>query len=74
MLALTADENVELIAMADAFADRIEKSLNGIKEHFEGAKKIEVKENNRFVGFDAYKKAIDLADVVILTTPPRRSC
>ena len=23
---------------------------------------------NRFVGFDAYKKAIDLADVVILTT------
>ena len=25
--ALTADENVELVAMADAFADRIEKSL-----------------------------------------------
>ena len=23
-----------------------------------------------FVGFDAYKKAIDMADVVILTTPP----
>ena len=68
--ALTADENVELVAMADAFADRIEKSLNGIKEHFDGKKKIEVKEKNRFVGFDAYKKAIDLADVVILTTPP----
>jgi myo-inositol 2-dehydrogenase/D-chiro-inositol 1-dehydrogenase len=56
--------------MADAFADRIEKSLNGIKEHFDGKKKIDVKEKNRFVGFDAYKKAIDLADVVILTTPP----
>jgi len=68
--ALTADENVELVAMADAFADRIEKSLNGIKEHFDGKKKIDVKEKNRFVGFDAYKKAIDLADVVILTTPP----
>jgi len=68
--ALTADENVELVAMADAFADRIEKSLNGIKDHFDGKKKIEVKEKNRFVGFDAYKKAIDLADVVILTTPP----
>ena len=25
--ALTADENVELVAMADAFADRIERSL-----------------------------------------------
>lgn len=68
--ALTADENVELVAIADAFADRIEKSLNGIKDHFDGKKKIDVKEKNRFVGFDAYKKAIDLADVVILTTPP----
>ena len=68
--ALTADENVELVAMADAFADRIEKSLKGIKEHFDGEKKIIVKEKNRFVGFNAYKKAIDLADVVILTTPP----
>ena len=68
--ALTADDNVDLVAMADAFADRIETSLIGIQEHFEGEKKIRVKEKNRFVGFDAYKKAINLADVVILTTPP----
>ena len=68
--ALTADENVELVAMADAFADRVDRSLKGIQEHFEGQKKIDVKEKNRFVGFDAYKKAIDLADVVILSTPP----
>ncbi len=68
--ALTADDNVELVAMADAFADRLENSLKGIQEHFEGEKKIRVKEKNRFVGFDAYKKAIDMADVVILATPP----
>ena len=68
--ALTADDNVDLVAMADAFADRIETSLIGIQEHFEGEKKIRVEEKNRFVGFDAYKKAINLADVVILTTPP----
>ncbi len=68
--ALTADDNVDLVAMADAFGDRIETSLMGIQEHFEGEKKIRVKEKNRFVGFDAYKKAINLADVVILTTPP----
>ncbi len=68
--ALTADDNVDLVAMADVFADRIEISLMGIQEHFEGEKKIRVKEKNRFVGFDAYKKAINLADVVILTTPP----
>jgi len=68
--ALTADQNVELVAMADAFGDRIEKSLKGIQEHFDGEKKINIPEKHRFIGFDAYKKAIDMADVVILTTPP----
>ena len=68
--ALTADPDVKLVAMADAFADRIEGSLKAIQEHFEGEKTIKVKEKNRFVGFDAYKKAIDMADVVILATPP----
>ena len=68
--ALKADENVKLVAMADVFQDRLEDSLKNIKEHFEGTRDIKVKEKNRFVGFDAYKKAIDLADVVILTTPP----
>lgn len=68
--ALTADENVELVAMADAFADRLEGSLKTIQEYFEDEKKIEVKNENRFVGFNAYKRAIDAADVVILATPP----
>ena len=68
--ALTADDKVELYAMADAFRDRIDSSLNGIKEHFDGSKNIDIKEKNMFTGFDAYKKAIDLCDVVILTTPP----
>ena len=68
--ALTADENVELVAMADAFGDRIERSLKGIQDHFDGQKKINIPEKHRFIGLDAYKKAIDMADVVILTTPP----
>ena len=68
--ALTADDNVELVSMADIFVDRIEKSLKGIQDHFEGKKKINVKEKHIFIGFDAYKKAIDMADVVILSTPP----
>ena len=68
--ALQADENVELIAMADAFQDNVEKSLKTVQEHFDGVKKIKVNPKNLFSGFDAYKKAIDLADVVILTTPP----
>ena len=68
--ALTADKNVKLVAMADAFKDRIDNSLKAIQEHFDGEKKIDVKPKHQFVGFDAYKKAIDMADVVILTTPP----
>ena len=68
--ALTADADVELVAMADAFQDRLEGSLAAIQEHFEDERTIQVKEENRFTGFDAYKKAIDKADVVILATPP----
>ena len=68
--ALNADDNVELISMADAFRDRIDSSLKGIQDHFGDTKKIKVKEKNIFIGFDSYKKAIDLCDVVILTTPP----
>jgi len=68
--ALTADDQVELVAMADVFQDRLDSSLKAIIDHFDGRKKIKVKDKNKFVGFDAYKKAIDEADVVILTTPP----
>ena len=68
--ALTADPDVELVAMADAFMDRAESSLAAIREHFDGERKIKIKKKNIFAGFDAYKSAIDLADVVILATPP----
>lgn len=68
--ALTADADVELVAMADAFEDRLNGSLSAITEHFDGERDIKVAEKNRFVGLDAYRKAIDQADVVILATPP----
>ncbi|UNY98726.1 Gfo/Idh/MocA family oxidoreductase [Zhouia spongiae] len=68
--ALKADENVELVAMADAFEDRLQSSLKNLLKEFEGTKKVKVKDKNQFVGFDAARKAMDLADVVILTTPP----
>jgi len=68
--ALNADPDVELVAMADAFKDRLEGSLKSITDHFGEMRKIDVKEKNRYVGFDSYKQAIDQADVVILATPP----
>ncbi|PKD17022.1 dehydrogenase [Salegentibacter salinarum] len=68
--ALKADENVELVAMADAFEDRLSGSLQSLQKEFEGSKRVNVQDKHRYVGFDAYKKAIDQADVVILATPP----
>ncbi|MEO5648362.1 MAG: Gfo/Idh/MocA family oxidoreductase [Ginsengibacter sp.] len=69
--ALRTKQNVELVAMGDAFKDRLDDSYKNIKEALgENAKRLNVKEENKFVGFDAYKKAIPLADVVILATPP----
>ena len=75
--ALMTKQNVKLVAMADAFKDRLDNSLKNLQEEITESsgvavakKKIDVKEENKFVGFDAYLKAIPLADVVILTTPP----
>ncbi len=66
--ALSTMGPVRLVAVADAFKDRLEGSLNGLKRQFD--KKVEVGEEQKFVGLNAYKEAIKLADVVILTTPP----
>lgn len=69
--ALSTKENVQLVAMADAFADRLNNSYNDIKgEVGDKPGRLNVKEEHKFVGFDAYQKAIALADVVILATPP----
>ena len=68
--ALNADPNTELVAMADAFEDRLQGSLINIKRAFDGSKRINVPEGNQFVGFDGAEKAMALADVVILATPP----
>ncbi len=68
--ALEADDNVELVAMADLFEDRLNSSYGNLYEKYGNTKKMNVKQAHRFHGFDGYKKAIDLADVVILATPP----
>ena len=75
--ALRSKQNVKLVAMADAFKDRIDSAYKAITGDLSEAgitgdisKLIDVPEERKFVGFDAYKQAIALADVVILTTPP----
>ncbi len=67
--ALSTKSNVKLVAMADAFEDRLKKSLKSITEAVD-ANKVDVPEERQFVGFEGYKQAIELCDVIILTTPP----
>lgn len=68
--AMAADPNVRLVAMADAFEDRLQGSLETLSKQNEIAEKISVPKERRFVGFDAYKPVIESCDVVILATPP----
>ncbi len=62
---------VKLVAMADVFDDRLKDSYEAVsKAHKE---KVDVKKEHKFIGFDAYKHAMDVlkpGDVVILATPP----
>lgn len=75
--ALLSKQNVKLVAMVDAFKDRLDSSYKNITGDLSEAgitgdlnKLIDVPEDRKFVGFDGYLKAIPLADVVILATPP----
>jgi predicted dehydrogenase len=76
--ALQSKQNVKLVAMADAFRDRLDSCHKNITSEdlsdagTKGSVKamVDVPEDRKFVGFDAYLKAIPLADVVILATPP----
>ncbi len=66
--ALNTGDDVRLVAMADAFQERLDSSYkNLVNIHGD---KVAVKDEHKFVGLDGYKEAIGLADVVFLTTPP----
>lgn len=68
--ALSADPNVELVAMGDAFGDALNSSLNQLMKSEALAGKVKVDNDHKFIGLDAYKKVIDSCDVVLLASPP----
>lgn len=65
--ALVADPNTSLVAVADLFPDKLELGLQALRTQH--GQRADVPKERQFVGFDAYKSAIALADVVILATP-----
>lgn len=68
--ALSADSGNQLVAMADAFRDRLDDCYETLSKRYGDSEQLNVPEDHKFTGFDGYKKAIQLADVVILATPP----
>src|SRR5712671_3047252 len=67
--ALTADANVVLTAVGDAFEDRLQTCLKNLQTKH--SDKVKVTPEKCFVGLDAYQKVIDSGvDLVLLASPP----
>lgn len=62
---------IKIVALADLFENQIGDHHDALKQEY--GDKVDVPAERRFVGFDAYMKAMDClkpGDVVILATPP----
>jgi len=69
--ALRTKGPTKLVAMADVFDNRLKGSLNHLRRNLKG--KVDVTPQRCFLGFDAYRRAIDCVapgGVALLTTPP----
>jgi len=64
---------IKLVAMAEIMAGQLQSSLASLKQEPKLNTKIDVPADRQFVGFDAYKMALDClkpGDVAIFATPP----
>lgn len=65
--------NTKLVAMADVFSRKLDISYETLKGRYEDKPgKFDVNDDRKFLGFTAYKDAMDAlnpGDIVILTTP-----
>jgi len=62
---------IQLKAMADVFDKNLSNSLEALKSKH--ADRLDVSPERKFIGFDAYRQAMDClkpGDIVVLTTPP----
>ena len=64
---LKAAKGVTVVALGDTYIDRLENLAKTLKEKHN----IDIPENKRFIGLDAYKQVIDSGvDMVLIATPP----
>jgi myo-inositol 2-dehydrogenase/D-chiro-inositol 1-dehydrogenase len=67
--ALNACQRAQLVAMADAFQDRLEQSYQAVSQRH--GDRVDVPPERRFIGMDAYAGVIGTdVDMVLLTSPP----
>lgn len=69
--ALVQGPQMKLVAMSDVFENKLSSSHGNLSRKFEG--QVNVPEDKKFIGTEAYKHAIDSlrpGDIVILATPP----
>jgi predicted dehydrogenase len=69
--ALSTQGPTQLVAMADAFDDRLQASLRNLTKRF--PKQVHVPKDRQFLGLDGFRKAIDAiapGGVALLATPP----
>ena len=62
---------IKLVAMADVFPARLDQTYARLNQKF--ASQMDVPRDRQFIGFDAYKKAMDClkpGDIAIFATPP----
>lgn len=78
--ALMSGQNVQLVAMGDAFRDNMEKCHKSLidpnftdwstGDPLDLNPRITITPDTMFEGWDAYQRVIDLSDVVLIATPP----
>lgn len=64
--------SVRLAAMADVFKDKLDNAHGALKRDRDVGGDVDVSDDRKFLGFDAYKRAMDTlkkGDVAIFTTP-----
>ncbi len=66
--ALKASPAVRVVAIADAFEDKVKRTLDLLKQNFK--ERCDVTKDTALIGLDTYKKVIEMSDAVILATPP----
>jgi predicted dehydrogenase len=68
---VNAGAGVRLVAMADLFKDNLDYTHDYLAKTL-GKEKVDVRDDYKFVGWDAYQRLLDLKDidVVILASPP----